>query len=176
MRRKQARSIEKITTVVAILALFLGAGVVSHAQRHGRSDSVQNYVSGLRDYTITIRYVREKWRYTTSDLSERVLTPHSARSDPGSSVTTGGVPLSDLLPTAFDRSNVVRYDVRYGFYHTRAISASDLGDDILITDRTTGRFTDRLSPVRLVIYLSDKRMLIIDDVHEVALRTTGRKT
>ncbi|HJZ73786.1 MAG TPA: hypothetical protein VKE51_18725 [Vicinamibacterales bacterium] len=82
-----------------------------------------------------------------------------------------GVHLTDLLPARAGLAVIDAHVIHLGFVRTRRFAASQLapGSDLMVADTRQRGFTDRLSPLCVLVPLSNGDLAIVDDVSGITV-------
>jgi hypothetical protein len=161
-----------VTAFIILMAVLVN--VPAHAQRHGRADAVQNYYNRIPDSALTVAVATHKIRWRTPQLAKLVQTSIAGLPSNATSVQSfTGVPFADVLPIVVPRSDIVMYEVHYGFFRRRRLQAVDLDSttDLLVADDQNDGFTNRLTGIRLVAKMRDERIVTIKNVDAITVTT-----
>jgi len=145
-----------------------------HAQRGGRPDGVQNYMKGIPDASLKIRFNEQKVIWPVPVLARLAFVSINAYDSQLRSMREyTGIRFSDLLPSGVASAQADEYEIHYGFFHTRRIKSSDLNAEsvILVADEGNDHFANRLSRIRFII-ASPNESVVIDGVVEVVVKRT----
>jgi hypothetical protein len=140
------------------------------AQRHGRADSVQNYLKAVPDATITVQLADRTARWRARDL---VKLPESVFALPVGRVrATVGIDLSQLLPQVGTPADIDGYEIHYGFFHTRRLQAFDLqhGSKIIVTNDANGPFLNRVASLHVLVTMRSGEPVDFKNVYRIVVR------
>jgi hypothetical protein len=166
----------RVSGCALIAVFFIGASSLV-AQRHGRADSAANNSKNIPDSSVTVKTADRAVRWGATALGK--LPSGSVegvrKSDTGIE-SFHGVAFAQLLPTTAPPSEVLTYEIHYGFFRTRRLDASDLDPttDLFITDDENDGFANRLTSIRIVAKMRDGRIIVLNDVYRITVTMAHR--